>query len=124
MIKEEHQLNPKIKMNPIALGIWVKVLRGESYFGKTYEQGRKYLAKRGRHCCMGAYCDSVYGMHMEGWWGFPSNSHHLDESDLEFFKQRVGLGIFFPSLEDAIAELNDEHGYTFLELADMIESNF
>lgn len=100
---------------------WVEALRS----GK-YEQGRSWLHKQGRFCCLGVACE-VMGVEWageeedeDGYYyamnllDFPGHSSILPPE----LTQRLGI-----STDDhnALAELNDE-GVPFCDIATLIEN--
>lgn len=105
------------KMNPEVKRQWVEALRS----GK-YKQGRGRLATpEGYYCCLGVLCEispvkgvvDGYGVYYDGY------GHHLPPRVQEW----AGLSSENPTLvRQQAATLNDT-GYSFLEIADLIEEH-
>jgi hypothetical protein len=102
--------------------IWVEALRS----GK-YEQGTGYLCARGKHCCLGVACD-LFASELTISVGFDrfdsevvrygNDPNFLPESVRDALGLRGRAGAYSNT---SLANDND-HGKTFLEIADIIES--
>lgn len=87
---------------------WVEALRSG-----RYQQGRGYLRKDGKYCCLGVLCDVVDST---GWDGDTFNERF---SLLPYeLKQRLNIS---NAVEDKLTDMNDSGDYTFNEIADWIE---
>lgn len=98
---------------------WVEALRS----GK-YEQGKGYLCRDGKYCCLGVLCE-VMGLEKkmdstdEGLVVF---GHHLTAALDPHARATVGLvSALGTHKSDSLSELNDS-GLTFAQIADIIES--
>ena len=111
-------MNLEIKMNPAAKKVWVKALRS----GK-FKQGKGKLKRYDEtYCCLGVYCEAVYGFHIPNYeMNMPTSYEHLDHEDMEFFRQEPR---HCSQLQGLIAQWNDGLGLTFDQIADKIEELF
>ncbi len=135
----------KTKMNPEIKQKWVDALRS----GK-YEQGSEKLRSHQGYCCLGVLCD-LYAQEQNVDWKFngayeEENTQPMDywyfDGESEFLPESVrewaGFSLPNPQVRvdvtenddeddwlynDDIANLNDT-GYTFNELAKMIQEQF
>ena len=111
------------KMNPAVKEMWVTALRS----GK-YKQGRDMLNACNEMCCLGVLCD-IYDP--SGWIGDPDS-----ECYSFLYSPNIGKSVdIYPPLEVLdwaslsndvqlhLAELNDNRGLTFNQIADWIEAN-
>jgi hypothetical protein len=109
-------------MNPVAKELWLTALRSGEY-----EQGKSYLNMNDRLCCLGVLSeeaiksgvgvkreqDQVDGLYYyDGQTAYPPRSVFMWAG----FPESVGL-------DTKLANMNDQHGKTFLEIADWIEEN-
>jgi hypothetical protein len=110
-------------------GKWIDALRS----GK-YKQGTKILRRNDEYCCLGVLCDIV---DPEGWTpllGFLDEGKYIHHGALEHPDDTVvkvtGLKDRIGSLEKVVGcsanliSLNDNAGYTFEQIADIIEEQF
>lgn len=119
-------------MNVEVKAKWLDALRSGNYL-----QGQKVLHgldDKGRHtfCCLGVLCDLYVQAHPEDGWtrrrktidnqkGFTLLSSRQESQVLpEAVKEWAGLPTVYGPFNARLPKLNDE-GYTFAELADIIE---
>jgi hypothetical protein len=96
---------------------WVKALRS----GK-YKQAKNVLfnADRNAFCCLGVACD-ISGVSREEWHG--SNYTVLPQEVQEKLNLRSKCGRFLDAgIYTSLVMLNDSLGYSFDQIADIIES--
>jgi len=103
----------KIKMDPRDKKEWIRAL-----LSGDYGQGHKALYTKGAYCCMGVLC-KIRGFSNEELLGFAyPSSVGLDIEDV--FNQSVDEDW---TLKNKIGKLNDFDGYTFEDLAEVIDHN-
>lgn len=98
-------------MNKDNVRKWVAALRS----GK-YEQTTSFLYDNGRYCCLGVLCE-IAGIQHEGRF-FDGEDNFLPARA----KDWIGVFDSDPLIgPNEASALNDEHGKTFSEIADLIE---
>ena len=110
------------KMNQTVKEKWLQALRS-----KEYEQGRGCLKEHDKFCCLGVLTDLYIQENNLDW---SSHSENLFYEGLpvpdSFVCSWAGLEYANPEIKidkpfaDSLAEMND-HGYSFEEIADVIE---
>ena len=111
-------MNPQIKQK------WVSALRSGEY-----QQTQERLRKEDGFCCLGVLCD-LYGKENNVEWNLANNGHNYEFQDKESHlpssvMEWAGVGDQNPDINNGtktLAELNDI-GYTFNEIADLIENH-
>jgi hypothetical protein len=125
-------------MNPEIKALWLAALRSGEY-----EQGKGYLNRSGTFCCLGVLCDLAVKQGVEdlavetkSLYGGSAGSfvtYNSDSGDLpEVVREWAGLdGVSTQEVETwegsavkhplNLVDLNDDKGYTFAEIADVIE---
>lgn len=102
-------MNPEIKQR------WVAALRSGEY-----KQGRNFLFRDGRHCCLGVLCD-LYTKETGIAWTAPSGqslpSEVIKWSEVASWSPRVDVG----HGKMGLAQINDSGEYDFPTIADLIE---
>lgn len=107
---------------------WIKKLRSGEY-----RQGEGYLHSNSRYCCLGVACevaiesgvsverkiDKVRSLPNKKVISYDGNSEWLPEAVLSWLGIQSSRGEYN---DDSLSENNDSGGYTFQELADLIES--
>jgi len=109
-------MNPQIKQK------WVDALRSGEY-----QQGQNYLRTDNGFCCLGVLCD-LYGKENNVEWNLANNGHNYefqDNGSILPLSVMVWSGIEGqnPDIDngtETLSGLND-NGYTFIEIADVIE---
>lgn len=111
--KEQQKANRKL---------WVEALRS----GK-YKQVRGGLGNKDGHCCLGVLCE-VMGVEKRllhsGWFGYGEDVYSYTDILSPVMCEQVGLKDSVGHIQgtaDSLASMNDE-GKSFLEIADIIES--
>ena len=113
-------------MDPIIKEQWLHALRSDKF-----KQGRDYLHKDGRHCCLGVLCELAVDAGVIDAFkaeGRPTMYGEYGETSLPPEVQLwAGLREDIPSVsveiegeQQHLASLND-NGWTFKEIADIIE---
>jgi len=113
-------------MNPIIKEQWLHALRSDKF-----KQGRDYLHKDGKHCCLGVLCELAVDAGVIDSFkaeGRPTIYGGYDEATLpQEVQDWAGLTEDIPVVsveiddeEQHLASLND-NGWTFKEIADVIE---
>jgi hypothetical protein len=106
--------------------IWIEALRS----GK-YEQGRVFLEKDNKFCCLGVLskisnCERRKSKTYEGTYDYDGHSGSASGKAKEFVGLRTQIGEF-DKIEstnfNSLAELNDVERWSFDRIADFIESN-
>lgn len=104
---------------------WLEALRS----GK-YEQGKHYLKEGGKYCCLGVLCEvagleselnSVFDTSKMRFFAKPVQECDRMDSDICYlpsFEERSGVT---RKVQSELAEMNDEQGATFEEIAERIE---
>lgn len=108
---------------------WVAALRSGAY-----QQGKQYLEREGRHCCLGVLCDLAVregvttrvkmGPDGETVFGFDLVYGGLPEVVMGWAGIRNSLGHFAANEPAPLYHLNDSGVYTFREIADVIERHY
>ena len=111
-------MNPQIKQK------WVSALRSGDY-----QQGQNYLRTDNGFCCLGVLCD-LYGKENNAEWNLANNGHNYEFQDKE--SHLPSSVIEWAGVEDSnpyiiggigtLSGLNDK-GFTFNEIADLIEEH-
>lgn len=101
---------------------WVVGLRS-----KKYPQGRGFLNRNGRFCCLGVLCEVLINSGVDeidkSRTGAPEETFAYDGEDTGlsiFIRTKTGLGW---DDEDVLITMNDNDGKSFEEIADYIEEN-
>lgn len=100
---------------------WIKALRSGDY-----KQGESYLRDEDRYCCIGVACD----IHPEiRWkeelltvgslWNAVTSGDEYNGSGQLSDPYLIGLS---DDAQDVLIALNDEEGFTFSEIADVLEA--
>jgi hypothetical protein len=106
-------------MNPEIKAKWVAALRSGEY-----EQGHTYIRNRdNKFCCLGVLCDTLDPTLWAadgGCFSYLGSVANLPDS----LQQEFELGSMgtHPNLDQSLASMNDS-GYTFEEIADIIEKH-
>ena len=125
-------------MNPEAKRLWLEALRSGEY-----EQGRGHLQRKGTWCCMGVACDVARknGVHLDvspviHECGLPDCERQGDEDWVTYdgepglppdaVNEWAGVSLQHVALNTPLGAktfvtLNDQIGYTFDQIADLIE---
>ena len=98
-------MDPEIKRQ------WVEALRS----GK-YEQGRLFLERDGKFCCLGVLCHAVRGV----------TPTYNPDGGLSCYAENAGYGLVEELFPDTVAHetlwgMNDDQNKSFAEIADYIE---
>lgn len=109
------------KPNKPLIREWVEALRSGAY-----EQGRYWLRKNGKYCCLGVACD-IYGKQKGLNW---EGVMFLDQGSVlptlvmnEFGLESASPALPYENKVDAASNLNDR-GVTFPQIADLIEEKY
>jgi hypothetical protein len=127
-------------MNPEIKALWLAALRSGEY-----EQAKGYLNLDGAFCCLGVLCDLAVKQGVEDLTVETKSlysqaasfvTYNNDSGDLpEVVREWAGLdGVSTKEVETwegsavkhplNLVDLNDDKGYTFAEIADVIERDF
>ena len=104
------------KMDPAAKKKWLRALRGKAPEGE-YLQALEKLYEIGvvdRFCCLGVLKNTTEG--------FEDDNYDIENSDILSVQDRKRFGVT-KSTCLCLANMNDEQGKDFLEIADWIEEN-
>ena len=109
----EWGLKDKYKLDPRAKAAWIAAL-----ISGEYEQTDSLLYFQGKYCCMGVLC-KIRGWSNKKMKGqeFPYQvSNELNKT----FEARTRYNI---SIQGGFGILNDDDGYTFADIAEVIDHN-
>jgi hypothetical protein len=104
---------------------WVAALRSGEY-----EQGRMYLKRDDKFCCLGVLCDLVARDGLTQWEYNAAQERHEIAGEWDYLPHKIqdatGLDeinplVAFNDRYVSLAFLNDEKRQSFLEIADLIE---
>jgi hypothetical protein len=95
---------------------WVKALRSGKY---KQTKGVLYEADRNAFCCLGVACD-ISGLPPEEWHG--SDYTVLPQEVKQSLNLSSNYGRFFDGDYTSLVKCNDALGYSFDQIADIIES--
>ena len=99
---------------------WITALRSGEY-----KQGRKWLKRGGRYCCLGvaATLDPKVKVEGERFFFTEQSRQEREEVNPKWFRDRFGLVVDFTKDDrDKLIEMNDNEGKSFLEIADHLET--
>lgn len=103
-----------LQLDPAFKAQWVAALRSGAYSQGVY---KLYDASDETYCCLGVAC-RLTGLDRGQW-----NEHADSESPDDAMAERWGLASSRAlELFDALAMLNDEEGFTFDQIATVIEN--
>lgn len=120
-------------MNKEIADKWTKELRSDKY-----RQGKRMLKTAGNEfCCLGVLCEIYHAETKEGkweWGGWNDKKPHfmidnevvmsmLPDKVLAWAEMKDELGSFIGTDKVSLASYNDS-GYTFKEIADIIEADW
>ena len=131
--------SPPLKLKPEIKALWLEALRSGEY-----TQGRFVLREQNSYCCLGVLCDLFIKETGQGcWvkpsdkygeeevWGFSLNGSQIDTLPPQEVYDWAGSPCTTEELTlersvegDSLSQINDEReGFTFLDIADLIDIN-